>query len=404
MASPSPTADIDLMNLTPFVDGSDIALFDRLREQNPVHWNDEPGDGAGFWSLTRYADVKAAVSDAKRLSSAEGTQIVSRRAEGELHSLHNMDDPEHARLRKITAPYLRSLRIKQWQHVIDEAVRIVLDDAQEQGEFNMVEVVSARLPMLVLSQVLGVPAVDAPKMVDWTNRLTSADPDARVDASLAAARAEVMAYFRMLTEERRKEPKHDLVSVLVTAEKDGRPLTWEELAAYYILLVAAGNETTRHLISGATVALHEHPDAWNRMVSDPAVLPTAVEEMFRYVSPVACMRRTATEDFTLHDTLIRKGDKVVLWFVAANRDPEVFRDPHRFIADRDPNEHLSFGWGIHYCLGAHLARAEVTTLFREIIRRGIRLEVTAEPTRLRHNLFRGITDLPVRVRAGAVTG
>lgn len=399
MAAAGLATEIDLMDLAAFTEDREHVLFDRLRTENPVHWSDIDG-GTGFWSLTRYADVKEAAGDATRLSSAEGTQIVSRKVEGGLASMHNMDDPEHAKLRKITVPHLRAVKIKQWQELIDECVAALLDEATERGEFDLVDLIAARLPMLVVSRVLGVPAPDAPRMVDWTNRLTSADPDRTVDeASLAAAREEVMAYFADLTEQRRRDPQGDLISVLATAEKDGVPLTWEELAAYYILLVAAGNETTRHLLSGGMVALHEHPGTWDRLAATPDLVGPAVEEMFRYVTPVACMRRTATEDITLHGTTIRKGDKVVLWFAAANRDPEVFTDPHRFMPDRKPNDHLTFGWGIHFCLGAHLARAEVTAFFRETLRRGLRFDLTGTPTRLRHNLFHGWSEVPVRVVA-----
>lgn len=176
----------------------------------------------------------------------------------------------------------------------------------------------------------------------------------------------------------------------------GQPLTWNQLAAYYIVLVAAGNETTRHLVSGGTVALHEH-DAWARLERDRGLLPTTVEEMFRHVSPVAAMRRTALEDLTIDGRDVAAGDKVVLWFSAANRDPAVFEDPDEFRLDRTPNDHLSFGWGAHFCLGSHLARAEVRSFFGAVLDRGIRFELDGEPERLRVNLFRGWDRVPVRV-------
>lgn len=390
--------DIDLMDLSLVVNNRENDAYDVLRRSSPVYWNAPSDHGPGFWALTRYDDVKAAATDTERLSNASGTQIVDRKVEGALASLHNMDDPEHAKLRKIAVPHLRAVKIKQWQEVIESSVGALLDEAQERQDFDMVDVVSARLPMLVLAQVLGVPAADAPRMVDWTNRLTSADPDHSVDAAaLAEAREEVMSYFAELTEQRRKEPTNDLVSVLANGQKDGRPLTWDELAAYYIVLVAAGNETTRHLVSGGTLALHENAGSWDRIAKDEALLAPAVEEMFRYVSPVQAMRRTASEDLVVGGQSIAKGDKVVMWFAAANRDPEVFDAPHEFRIDRTPNEHLTFGWGIHFCLGAHLARAEVRALFAETRRRGLRFEVVGEPERVRHNLFRGWSSLPVRV-------
>lgn len=390
--------DIDLMDFSQFERGEDPALYAALRAEDPVHWNDEGGSGQGFWSLTRYADVKAGADDTTLLSSAQGTQIVSRRVEGKLNSLHNMDDPEHGKLRRVTAPDLRPTKVRAWQGIVDDVVNELLDDAEAAGDFNLVEVVASRLPMLIVAQVLGVPREDAPKMVDWANRMQSADPDHLVDeAAMQQARDEAMDYFKALTDKRRADPKDDLISAMVSATKDGKPLTWEELAAYYIVFVAAGNETTRHLISGGTAALDADPTNWKRLREDPALVNPAIEEMFRYVSPVACMRRTATADYTLHGKAIAAGDKVVLWFASANRDETVFEDPEVFRIDRTPNDHLTFGWGAHFCLGAHLARAEVRALYNECLRRDLRLEVTGEPTRLRHNLFRGWTEVPARV-------
>jgi cytochrome P450 len=388
----------DLMDSSLFAEDREMGLFDELRSHDPVHWNAPSARGPGFWALTRYQDVKAAASDHKRLSSADGTQIVDRKVEGSLHSLHNMDDPEHGKLRKITIPYLRAVEIRKWQEVIDESVGVLLDDAAGRPEFDLIEVVSARLPMLVLARVLGVPAADAPRMVDWTNRLTSSDPGEEVNrTSLAQARDEVMAYFADLTEQRRREPAGDLVSVLSNGMKDGQPLTWGELAAYYIVLVAAGNETTRHLISGGTIALDQDPARWSRLAAQPDLLVPAVEEMFRWVSPVAAMRRTALEPLEIGGQAVAAGDKVVLWFSAANRDPEMFAQPHEFRIDRTPNDHLTFGWGVHFCLGAHLARAEVRALFAELLRRGQRFELTGSPARSEFNVFRGWQSVPVRL-------
>lgn len=393
------SSQVDLMDLSIFRGDREMPVFDDLRQNNPVYWNAPSERGPGFWSLTRYEDVKAAASDHMRLSSAQGTQIVDRKVEGKLSSLHNMDDPEHADLRKITLPHLRAVKVKQWQHAIDEAVAVLLDEAAHQaGEFNMVKQISARLPMLVLSRVMGVPAADAPRMVDWTNRLTSSDPDDSVDEQqLSVARDEVMAYFEKLTEQRRREPTNDLISVLANAEIKGRRLTWDELAAYYILLVAAGNETVRHATSGGTILFDRNPDAWQQLGRNPDLVPAAVEEVVRWVSPVAALTRTAVEPVTIGGTEIAVGEKVALWFSAANRDPEIFEDPHEFRIDRNPTEHLAFGWGGHFCLGVHLARAEMRTFWSEVVRRGVRFEVTGEPVRVNHNIFRGWTDVPVRM-------
>lgn len=388
----------DLMDLDRFVRDEEADLFAELREKDPVHWNDEPG-GEGFWSLTRYDDVKAAADDPVTYSSGQGTQIVSRRVEGHgPGSLHNMDDPEHAKLRRLTAPDLRPARVRDWQGVVDQVVDELLDDAVALGDFDFVEKIAKQLPMRIIAQVLGVPRVDAHKMVDWANRMQSAEAPATADQdAMQAARDEALQYFHDLTEQRRREPQKDLISVLAHATKDGVPLTWEELAAYYIVLTAAGNETTRFLTTGGVLALAEDSSRWSRLRDEPNVLVPTVEEMFRYVSPLSCMRRTLTADVVVRGQELRAGDKVVLWFSSANWDESVFERPREFVMDRTPNEHLSFGWGIHFCLGAHLARAEVRTLFGEAARRGIRFDLTGEPQRLRHNLFRGWTQVPVRV-------
>lgn len=389
----------DLMDLTAFVEDREMDVFDALRREAPVFWNAPSERGPGFWALTRYDDVRDAASNPV-LSSAAGTQIIDRKVEGSgRSSLHNMDDPEHAKLRKITVPHLRAVKIQHWNEVIQSVVTTLLDDAEaESGEFNLVDVVSARLPMLVLAQVLGVPAEDAPRMVDWTNRLTSADPDAAVDeGALAEARDEVMGYFRELTLARRANPTDDLVSKIANATKDGVELTWEELAAYYIVIVAAGNETVRHLTSGSTILLDQHRDVRERLHGNHDLAPSAVEEFFRLVTPVAAMRRTALEDLEIGGQSIAKDDKVVLWFSAANRDADVFENPHEFRIDRTPNEHLTFGWGVHFCLGAHLARAEVRAFYGELLKRGIRFDLVGDPQRVRHNIFRGWNDVPVRI-------
>ena len=392
-------AEVDLADLRVFVAGEQYALYRALREQDPLHWNDEHDGGRGFWSLTRYADVRAAVSDHVRLSSAEGTQLAERRVEGKLHSLHNMDEPRHGELRRVGISYLRAVKIKQWQESIAASVTELLDEAQARDEVEFVHAVSANLPIRVLARILGVPAADCPQLAEWSNVAHIQDPEyVTTDAEREAARENLFGYFRALSDERRARPRDDLVSVLVHGRVDGEPLSWDELAAYYIVLMAAGNETTRHLISGTALAFHRFPGEWARLRAEPALLTPAVEEMLRWVSPVAYMRRTALAPIALHGGTIEPGQKVVLWFAAANRDPAVFADPDAFVVDRAPNDHLGFGWGVHFCMGAHLARAEATALFGELLRRGLSLRLRGEPERLEANMFTGIKRMRVALR------
>lgn len=390
---------IDLTDMRPFVAGTQHELYRVLREHDPLHWNAESDGGRGFWSLTRYADVRAAVSDHQRLSSAEGTQLAERRVEGKLHSLHNMDEPRHGKLRRVGASYLRAVKVKEWQESIRASVAELLDEAAERDEVEFVHAVSANLPIRVIARILGVPPADCPQLAEWSNQAHIQDPEYVTDeATREQARENLFSYFRDLSEERRARPQDDLVSVLVHGTVDGATLSWEELAAYYIVLMAAGNETTRHLISGAVVAFDEHPEEWARLRADPGLLSPGIEEMMRWVTPVAYMRRTALEPLEMHGRRIEPGDKVVLWFAAANRDTDVFADPDRFLLDRSPNEHLTFGWGVHFCMGAHVARAEARALFEEVLRRGLDLRLTGQPERLEANMFAGIKRMPVALQ------
>jgi cholest-4-en-3-one 26-monooxygenase len=389
------------MDLDIFTSGRQHEIFAVLRAKAPVHWNDEP-DGPGFWSVFRYEDVKNAMTDQPRLSNADGTMLASRRAEGKLHSLHNMDDPRHAKLRRISAPYLRGVRVQAWQEMIHDAVTGLLDKAEARQHVEVVHEIAAQLPMLVLGRVLGVPAEDCPLMVDWTNKITTDDPDYLPDPALREqARDELFAYFKELTEQRRRAPREDLTSVLAAGRIDGQLLDWDDLAAYYVLLVAAGNETTRHLVSGGIEALSATPGAWQSLHDNPALVASAVEEMLRWVSPVTNIRRTALEDLDLLGQRVRTGQKVVAWFASANRDETVFEAPETFLPARSPNAHLGFGWGIHSCLGAHLARAEAVALFAETVRRGVTIAVDGPPVRVASNSFTGLKRLPATVtRAG----
>jgi len=394
----SPASErIDLMDLAAFTSGRQYEMYRALREAAPIHWNDEP-DGPGFWSVFRYEDVKAAMMDQPRLSNAEGTMLPSRRAEGKLHSLHNMDDPRHAKLRKIAAPYMRGIRVQAWQEMIHDAITGLLDEAETKGHIDVVHDIAARLPMLVLGRVLGVPPEDCPLMVDWTNKITTDDPDYLPDPAMReVARDELFAYFKDLTERRRAEPLDDLTSVLGAGRVDGELLEWDDLAAYYVLLVAAGNETTRHLISGGIEALNAHPGSWEALHADHGLVGSAVEEMLRWVTPVTNIRRTALEDHEILGQPVRAGDKVVAWFAAANRDPSVFEDPETFRVDRSPNLHLGFGWGIHACMGSHLARAETTALLAEILGRGLTITADGPAVRVASNSFTGLKRLPATV-------
>jgi cytochrome P450 len=391
---------IDLMDLDPFVRAEDGALFKQLRDDDPCHWNDEPDDGPGFWSLTRYEDIKAAGSDAETFSNAGGTQIQSRRAEGHgKPSIHNMDAPRHRDMRGLMIAEFTRERVLRMEPRIREVVTAHLDGLVRSGEADLVSALSTQIPILVFGALLGAPAEDTPKLVGWTNVVSGqTDPDYVADPSvMARTRDEAFAYFHALTDERRARPKDDLISILTHASIDGVPLDTEELDAYYLLMLVAGNETTRNLMSGTVLLMHDNPGEWARLKAGEVSPRVAVEELVRMVSPVVCMRRTATRDVEIHGKAIKTGDKVVLWWTSANRDERVFPDPDTLILGRSPNKHLGFGWGAHFCLGSHLAKLEAEILLEELIKRDITLEVNGPVERLRSNFFRGIKKLPVKV-------
>ena len=390
---------IDLMDLAPFIDGTENDLFARLRAAGPLHWNDEPA-GPGFWSVTRYHDLIEVVSDPETFLNGEGTQILSRKVEGSTSTVHNTDPPRHGKLRKLATPHLRAVKIREWQDMIDAAADRILDSISGQPDIELVHSAAALLPIQVLGQVLGVPAGDCGLLLDWTNRVISDDPEfMRGPDEKEQARQEMFAYFAELTELRRREPQHDLISKLAVATIDGEPLSWEDLAAYYFVLVGAGNETTRNLITGSVLAFGQFPGEWDRLAAQPELLRPAIEEMLRFITPIRAMRRTAARDVQWHGQPIRRGDKVVCWFQAANRDPAVFDDPEVVRIDRNPNDHVGFGWGIHTCLGSHLARAEVTTFFRKVLDRGLRIRPLTEPDRLHTNQFHAFKRLRVSVES-----
>jgi cytochrome P450 len=290
-----------------------------------------------------------------------------------------------------------------------------VDAALEKGEFDFVKEVSADFPIRVLARLLDVPDDDTRQLIDWGNRMIgNTDPDyadvllsdAESDAYKhlpfrSPAALEVFDYGRKLARERRGGDGTDLVSKLVNAiPADGQSLTASDFDNYFLLLVVAGNETTRHAISHSMHALIEHQDQLRRLQEDPSLIPGAVEEFLRWASPVYHFRRTATRDVELHGKTVRAGDKVVMWFAAGNRDPEVFADPYRFDVTRYPNDHVTFGKGSpHFCLGNSLARLEIRLMFETLLPRLKSVELTGDVRRVRSNFVNGIKTLPVRVQA-----
>jgi cholest-4-en-3-one 26-monooxygenase len=392
---------IDVYDLDTYTRAVPHEAFRTLRAEAPVYFHPEP-NGRGFWALTRYADVLAASKDPATFSSRSGTNIPDYSA-SDLSVIQlmmiNMDPPQHAKFRRLTRMGFTPKMVAKVEPLIARAAAEVVDRVARSGECDLVRAVSAELPLIVLCDILGVAQQDRGKIFDWSNRLIGFD-DPEFQTSLEdgkRAAAEVWMYAGALAMQRQASaPDADLVSALVHAQVDGEKLTEMEVSSFFLLLSVAGNETTRNLISGGLLTLLENPEQLQRLKDDPSLLPTAVDEMLRWVTPVMHFRRTATRDVELHGQNIKAGDKVVLYYVSANRDEEVFPDAHKFDVGRTPNDHLAFGAGEHFCLGATLARLEIKHMFAELLRRLPDIRLSGQVRRLRSNFINGWKQIPVR--------
>jgi cholest-4-en-3-one 26-monooxygenase len=396
---------IDLTDKDVFVNGVPHEWFASLRRDAPVYWHEEP-DGPGFWCVTRYDDVVTVNRDNQTFSSNRGAVFMWDLPEEDLEQqrlmMLNMDPPIHTRYRRLVNKGFTPRMVSELERQTRERARAILDRVTPRGECDFVVDVAAELPLQVIADILGVPQEDRHKMFDWSNRMVgSDDPEYGVTQEEAQqASMELFAYAAKLSEDKRSQPGQDLISILSEAEVDGERLTQLEIDLFFMLLTVAGNETTRNQVSHGLLALLEHPDQFARLRANRALIPGAVEEMLRWASPVLHFRRTATKDLTLGGQAIAAGDKVVIWYVSANRDERVFDDPMRFDIERSPNEHVAFGGGgPHFCLGANLARMEIRVLFEELLDRWSDLELNGEPTRLRSNFINGIKHIPIRFTA-----
>lgn len=396
--------DVDVYDLDTYVKGVPHALFRRLRQEDPVHFNPEPG-GAGFWAVTKYADVAAISKDPKTFSSARGATNIWDLPKEHLSTVQmlmvNMDPPRHSKFRRLVSRGFTPRMISRLEPFIRQAAVRSVERVQRLRECNFVREVAAELPLIVIADLMGIPQDDRHKVFDWSNRLIGFDdPEFQTsfsDGTIAAQ--ELWMYANGLAEVRKKEPGEDLVSTLLEGEIDGEHLSEMEFDAFFLMMAVAGNETTRNAISGGMLALMEHPKERRRLLDDPSLLPSAVEEMLRWVTPVIHFRRTATRDVELRGRLIKEGDKVVMFYPSANHDEEVFENPDRFDVGRTPNDHLSFGIGQHFCLGSSLARLELKIIFEELLRRLPDMELAGGVRRLRSNFINGYKEIPVRLNA-----
>jgi cholest-4-en-3-one 26-monooxygenase len=316
-----------------------------------------------------------------------------------------MDPPEHTRHRKLVNRGFTPRMINALDAHIRELTSAIVDQAIAKGTCDFVVEVAAELPLLVIAELIGVPREDRNKIFEWSNRMVgNEDPEYSVSLEEANnARFEMFMYANGLAEQRRKEPREDIITTLLGADVDGDQLTEMEFNLFFMLLSVAGNETTRNAIAHGLNAFLENPAEYDKLVQDPSGnIVAATEEILRWASPVMYFRRNVTKDTEIRGEKISAGDKVSIWYVSANRDEEVFDDPFKFDILRSPNDHVAFGGGgPHFCLGSSLARMEIRVLFEELARRVPRLEAKGEAQPLRSNFIGGIKHLPVDLRAGA---
>jgi cytochrome P450 len=393
------------------------ATFARLREERPFAFFAEPEvpmlpSGPGYWAVTRYADVEAISSQPAVFCSGRGAvsiQDIPADLNEFYGSLISMDDPRHAKIRRIVS---KTFTPRMLERTV-VSVRAVVDDVLAQarrtaassgGVVDVVADLAAPIPLRVICDMMGIPDEHrAMVLAHSTVILSGGDPELIEDQEqqltvFLQAGMELAALMEALAAERLERPREDLTTALVTTQVDGERLSSQEIASFFILLLVAGNETTRNAISQGVLALAEHPEQRARWAADPGLDRTAVEEVVRWASPITWMRRTATRDGEVNGHRFSEGDKFLLLYGSANRDPAVFREPEVFDLTRDPNPHVGFGAkGPHFCLGAHLARREIAVTFRAVLDQLPDLEVTGEPDRLHSSFVNGIKRLPARL-------
>ncbi|BBZ15619.1 cytochrome P450 (plasmid) [Mycobacterium branderi] len=399
MNATTTNVSIDLWSSASFANGHPVHQYHWLQENAPVYWHDEPG-GAGFWAVTTAGLVKEASVRPQIFSNRFGMTMYDV-SETELsaiqHMMMFMDPPRHTQYRKLVSSEFTPRSAARWASLIDRLADEIIDQVCEAGECELMSQVAGLLPSYLVAELLGVPRRDGIRLYELTEVMHSAQ-DAVSDEQRAAAREEMLQFGTDLRARKVRQPDESLASRLVHAEVDGHRLDDLDFNLFILLLVNAGGDTVRNLVGGAMLTLFEHPDAKSRLIADIAgLMPRAVEEFLRYQSPVVFMRRTALQDTRLGAVNIAAGEKVLLYFGAANRDPAVFADPDDFIVDRHPNPHMGFGaGGPHFCLGAHFARLEISAMMSRLLTRLPNLELVGEPTWLASNFISGPTEVNLR--------
>jgi cytochrome P450 len=392
---------IDLLSPERFVGGQPHDQFRWLREHDPVHWHPEP-DGPGFWAVTRHADVWAIDRDFATYSSEPTIMITDPLAQagsfGPYKMMLMMDPPEHTAFRKLIRSEFTQPAAHLREGRIQALARQIVDAVIDRGECDFVGEVAGEMPSFVIAELMGLPLEDGRELYKLTETIHTA-PEALPPGAGGRAVMQMFDYAAKVIAEKRARPADDLASKLLACEVDGRKLDDVEFQLFFLLLVDAGGDTTRNLLSGGLLALMDNREHLAWLLEDfDARLPAAREELLRYTSPVIYMRRTARKDAMLGDKQIREGDKVVMYFGAANRDPERFELPDALALARPDNPHIAFGAGAHGCLGQHIARIEIDAMLKEVLTRMTAFELAAAPEWLPSNFISGPKAMPIRFR------
>jgi linalool 8-monooxygenase len=413
--SRSPASDlatVDLADPDLYVPGVPWDLFARLRREDPVHWNEGPS--GTFWALTRHADIVEVSRQPELFSSARENgghrifdeHVVGLTSAGEADigvPFISRDPPSHTAYRRMVMPALTPARMGDIEARVTERCRALISTLPLEEPLDFVQALAAPLPLLTLAELLDVPPETWTKLYTWTNAFVGEDDPEfrRSPEDMQAILGAFFAFSQDLFEERRTRPGSDLASLLANAEVDGDPISFGEFIANLILVLVGGNETTRNSLSHSIAQFSAQPEAWTAVRSDPEILAAGVKELVRWASPVMHMRRTATADTEIAGRRISKGDRVVLWYIAGNRDEAAFEDPDRFDIHRRNVAHLGFGTGQHVCVGWRLAELQLKIAFRLLAERVSRIEPLEPPRRLRSNFINGLKSLNLRLYGNA---
>jgi cytochrome P450 len=393
--------EINLLAADAFAEGHPWDQYTWLRDNAPVYRHPDP-DGPDFWAVTRYDDVRAVSRQPLLFSSYERGVMMAEPDEMGLAAARQMmltmDPPQHERFRRLVSRGFTPRQAQLMQERIVALASEIVGDIAPKGEADLVPEMAGRLPSGLIAELMGIPRADGERLYQLTEVMHTTDPAVATLARQTEALIEMLTYADGVAQAKRTRPAEDIATSLIESEIDGQRLTDSEFLWFFLLLVNAGGDTTRNLVAAGMQLLFEHPEQRARLEADlDGLMPTAVEEMLRYTSPVVHFRRTAMEDTVIRDQPVAAGDKVVVWYGAANRDADAFDEPNVFDVGRDPNPHVAFGGGgAHLCLGMHVARIEIAALLREIFTRLPDIEPAGEPQRLASNFIAGYHRMPVR--------